>query len=129
MSSADSSGILRCHICFLDIQVSKAALGRALIIMDSIIKAMELQGGQVVSGDNNKTLVHMDGVDIRFGIEEEVDLLEDDIAFRDVPSGRLLLKIHEYRGYSTHRFQKNWRDTKRKKLEDRLNGFFKGLQN
>ena len=126
----------------LDIRVSRASLRRALRIMDSLIKGLIARGHEI---DLKKgvVLVRIEDESLGFGISEELmtqknepkDLnLDGAYQFRHshfeydrLPSGTLCLKINDEDYFWGAQFRKNWRDTKRKRLEDNLDTFILGL--
>jgi hypothetical protein len=126
----------------LDIRVSKNNLRRALRIMDTLIKGLLQRGFEVYQGDDSYE-VKIDGECLGFGISEEVITtktqpkdtnLEGYYQFGHsrfdrvrAPSGKLCLTIHDRSYFWSDSFRKNWRDTKRKQLEDSLDAFVIGL--
>lgn len=126
----------------LDIRVSKNSLRRALQIMEALIKGL-LERGFKVCQEKDPFEVMIDGERLGFGISEDVVSKKTQPRDMDldgyyqfghsrfdyvrVPSGKLCLTIHD-RSYSySDNFRKNWRDTKRKQLEDSLDAFVSGL--
>ena len=122
----------------LDIRVSKNSLRRALRIMDALIKGLLERGFEVYQMDDSfKVQIH--GESMGFGISEEVittkthpEATNLDGYYRfghsrfdrvRVPSGKLCLTIHDRSYFWNNNFRKNWRDTKRKELEDSLDAF------
>ncbi len=131
--------IIRPDKLTLDVATSKAALRRALLIMDALLKALEQRGYDVKSGP----CVTIMDAKLRFNITEQVeakrepaddDNLEGRYEFgfnrfkeKRCPSGRLTLSINEGGAYWLNGCRHSWRDTEKKKLEDRLNQFVAGL--
>ena len=126
----------------LDIRVSRESLRRALRILDALIKGLQERGFEVDQGDDSvKVQIH--GECLGFGISEEVITcktqpedtnLEGYYQFGHsrfdrvrVPSGKLCLTIHDRSYFWSDNFRKNWRDTKRRQLEDSLDAFVIGL--
>lgn len=126
----------------LDIKVSKKSLGRALRIVDSLIKALEERGHKVsISGES--TAVNISDISVRFGISEELISKRKEPKDHDldgsyqfghsrfyeerVPSGNLCLMINESSYYWRGTCQTKWRDLPSKKLEERLNNVVAGL--
>lgn len=133
-------GIVKCPNTFcLDINVSPDALVRALSLMNSIIKALETLGHDVITEKGTSAVIS--GTQIGFSMTEELrkkllEPLEHDLeghyAFgyglfseNRVPTGNLGLTIHSPSWTTNAR--KNWRDTETQKLEDLLTSFIKGL--
>lgn len=126
----------------LDIRVSKNNLRRALRIMDALIKGLLERGFEVYQGDDSFE-AKIDGERLGFGISEEIATTKTqpkdtnlDGYYRfghsrfdhvRVPSGKLCLTIHDRSYFLSDNFRKNWRDTKRKQLEDNLDAFVIGL--
>jgi len=125
----------------LDAQVSKKSLHRSLLIMDAILKALESRGYEVSQGPVATIL----GVEILFGISEQISTIKEEpespdleghyvfshsrFTQKQVPSGKLTLQIHEGGGYNdwSRGCRKTWRDGKKQRIEERLNGFVVGL--
>ena len=126
----------------LDIQVSKNSLRRALRIMNALIKGLAERGFEVYQVDDSFE-IQIDGERLGFGISEEVvskkiQPKDTDLdghyhfghsrfEYERVPSGRLCLTIHDRSRFYYDNSRKNWRDTKRKQLEDSLDAFVIGL--
>jgi len=126
----------------LDIRVSERSLRRALRIMDAIIKGLETRGYDVRLKEQLAE-VQIHGESLRFGLSEDLetqkreqddDNLEGYYHFRHsrfehvrVPTGNLCLTIHSSGYYGRQSPRKNWRDTKRKTLEESLDAFVLGL--
>jgi hypothetical protein len=123
----------------LDIRTSKAALRRALLIMDAVLKALELRGYKVASGP----VVQILDVRVRFGIIEALETqreqpkdhdLNGDYEFghsrfdtKRIPAGHLTLHITDGDAYWVSGCRKSWRDAEQRKVEDRLNEVVAGL--
>lgn len=123
----------------LNIKVSSKVFPRALRIMDALIKTLnDLQFDVYITKGN--TVVNIDDIELEFGIREELKTeqkrsdptLDGYYRFNHsryhqvkVPSGNLCLSVLDF--YTGDNLQKNWRDTKRKQLEDELEKFIKGL--
>lgn len=123
----------------LDINVSADALERALAITNSVMKALETLGHEIVITEEGTSAV-ISGTQIGFSMNEELRKkhlepqehnLEGDYTFghglfseNRVPTGNLGLTIHPP---SWTNARKNWRDTGTQKLEDSLTSFIKGL--
>lgn len=118
----------------LDISVSPDCLGRALLIMDTLIKALEARGFVVsvlhlyphYSYERIVTQVLVLGEAFQFNLQERVDRLEKPLTRSSIfgskheyrPSGRLILRIETY-----IEGRKNWSDGSRQRVEDCLNDF------
>jgi len=126
----------------LDIRVSKNSLRRALRIMDSLIKGLSERGFEIYQEKDSFQLM-IDGERLGFGISEDVVSQKTQPKDTDLdgyyhfghsrfdyvraPSGKLCLTIHDRSYFYSDNFRKNWRDTKRKQLEDSLDAFVIGL--
>ena len=126
----------------LDIRVSKSSLRRALRIMDALIKGL-LERRFEVYQEKDSFEVMIDGERLGFGISEEVVSKKTQPKDTDLdgyyqfghsrfdyvrfPSDKLCLTIHDRSYFYSDNFRKNWRDTKRKQLEDNLDAFVIGL--
>lgn len=123
----------------LDLDVSQAALHRALRIMDALLKALEKRGWRISRGshDDRKTYVTILDQRIPFGIREPLKKVENEPAkpvrlrtgevytpyqsrYRDEASGRLALVIRNSWGHGVHR---SWDERSGGPLEERLNQF------
>jgi hypothetical protein len=140
-AKTDPHGFITCESNrVLDVHVSKQSLRRALLIMDALLKGLEQRGYATNAGP----LVTILGAPLKFGISESMETVEepreddDDLDesysfhFNRVnvhhrPSGRLTLSIHDGGAYWTRGCRYTWRDTDKKKLEERLNQFVAGL--
>ena len=128
----------------LDIRVSKASVDRALRIMDALVKALETRRISVVLTGASKggTQVTVLGETLSLGISETVTRQEResskaarakakaesswDYARREydyTPTGLLSLHLE---GLEAH-LCRTWKDGKRRRLEEMLNGFLVGL--
>ncbi len=126
----------------LDIRVSPKRLRRALRIMDALIKAL-LKRGFEVQMNEKLVEVRIHGENLSFGLSEDLvtkKVQPDDSRFEGyyrfrhnrfdqvrVPAGRLCLTIHDSGYYGHQSLRRNWRDTKRKSIENSLDGFVTGL--
>ncbi len=130
----------------LDIDVSAAQFERALLIMDTILKAIEQRGwsATIVKEDyRSKSCVELLGQRVPFGIRERIKKVENEPAksvrgydgkpytphqsrYRDEPSGRLSLVIRaRWKGMTA--IEKSWDDTSTGHIEDQLNAFLTGI--
>lgn len=123
----------------LDIRVSKSSLRRSLLIMDALLKALE-QRGFVLGPGPNVTILD---VRVGFGMTEQLETQREQPQEHDldgpytfghsrfytkrVPTGRLVLRIHDADAYWAHGCRQSWRDGKKQRLEDRLNSVVSGL--
>lgn len=136
----NSDGILDARgLGLLDISVSKQQLRRSLRIASAILKTCESIGYQVEAGP----IVSIDGQDVGFGITETVETVKeqkDDVDLegryefhfnryqkKRRPTGRLTLFIADADRYWASGCRKNWRDTKRQKIENCLEKFIRGM--
>lgn len=143
MSQLNDIGILEpTDKMHLNIRVSRKSLRRALRIMDALLKGL-LRRGFKVYQEECSVQVQIHGECLTFGISEEIITLKTQSKDTNldgyyefghsrfdqerVPSGKLCLTIHDHNYYWGNNFRKNWRDTKRKQLEDSLDAFVIGL--
>lgn len=126
----------------LDIRVSKKALRRALRIMDGLIKGL-IDRGFDVSLEDGRANVRVNSEVLGIGISEEIRSIKKESVDTDLhgyyhfrhsrfdysrePSGRLCLTIHDKDHYWGDQLRKNWRDNKRRQVEDMLDAFVIGL--
>lgn len=131
----------------LDINVGTDSLGRALRIMDALIKTLEIRNYTVSiikknEKDEYASSVSLLGETFEICIEEILDRTERELTptqkrekqkdpwlhsypiYDYSPSGRLSLKIKELEGSGV---RKIWSDGKKRKVEDSLNAFIVGL--
>ena len=122
----------------LHIRVSKASLRRALLIMDTLLKALDKRGHEVTSGPSVEIL----DVKLGFSITEQLETKKKQPEDHDlngrysfghsrydvvrVPSGRLELHI-DADSYWGDGCRRTWRDTKKQTIENRLNQFVAGM--
>lgn len=120
----------------LNMRVSRTSFDRGLLIMADVIEVCEANSMPVTVDDHGTTARFL-GERVRFRLTERMDQFElppgargkydygPTYAGKPVdysPSGYLSLEIDEYTD-----LQRNWRDTKRQKLEDALPEFVAGL--
>jgi hypothetical protein len=125
----------------LDIQVSKKSLRRALLIMDTLIKALEERGCQVLLSGGETEVRILDtilGISISEQLVREKQEPKDpdfdgDYPFghsryeeKSSPSGYLCLAI-KAGFYLDGYVRQSWSDGKKQRIEDNLNGFIKSL--
>lgn len=127
----------------LDIHVSPESLERSILIMSSLINALEVRGLKLFKSPDSKVTSSIKVFDevLDIGIEEGIKCIEKKLSasqekrrkehpwmytpeYDYVPTGVLTLKIKNERLYNT---RKNWSDGKIHKLEDLLNSFIVGL--
>ena len=122
----------------LNIRVSPKSLARALRIMDTLFKALEVRGHQVgIQDGHERTLgVRINGEPIHFGLEEKFQRLDHPSQknprlewwqrqrYQYTPTGSLTLKIV---AWGVDGIQKSWSDGKTAKIETCLNDFVVGL--
>lgn len=116
----------------LNVRVSKHALPRALLIMDALIKALEARGCKVEA--DGATVCHVGETEVAFYLWEKVNRSEREPTEREkekpwlfnrwqfTPTGELVFTLDEH-----FADRKNWRDGKRKQLEDQLNDIVGGM--
>lgn len=123
----------------LALHVSKSSLRRALRIMDAVLKGLEEREYRVAPGP---TVTILDAT-VKFSIEESLEAEReeaDDLELEGryvfghsrfnkkwIPSGRLVLRIHDADRYWAQGCRKSWRDGEKTKLEGVLNKFVGGL--
>lgn len=125
---------------YLDVQVSRASLQRALLIIDALVKAFEKREWKVsmwtqAASDDRKRYVTVIGQRVPFGIREKIKKVaypqgwKQTTAYerqrrQDVPSGKLALVLRSHWGNSV---EQSWSDTDNLKVEDCLNDFVVGV--
>jgi hypothetical protein len=119
-AAANESGLLRATTAsVLGLEVTREQLERALLIYDSIIKALESQGHSValteISGKPPRTITEAKV----FGEGLEVKLYD--------MGGRLRFSVENYIAWGTDWLQRNWTDRSNSLLERNLNGIMRGL--
>ena len=130
----DDSEIIYNRRDCLDISVSQGSLGRALRIMNALLKALEARGFKVLL--TNVTSVSVLGETIEFGLREFIKRTERAPVSDEkkryswlyekydyTPSGKLILSIKSYIGTG---LRKNWSDGQKRRVEDSLNDFVVG---
>jgi len=117
----------------LDIGVSKKTLHRALRIMDALVKALEARGCEITF-DKGRAACQVDEERVHFYLWETVKRSEREPTEKDkaqpwrfdksefTPTGELTLTLDE-----SCAERKNWRDRKKKQLEDQLNDIVVGI--
>jgi hypothetical protein len=128
----------------LDIRVSRPWIDRALIITDSLLKALQARGFTVSVGvgENASTCVDVLGQPLDFWLEEQLDCSRIPLSkkqeeekkehpwmysrpeYRYDPNGRLALRIGQPNRSGGRR---TWADGAKQKLENCLNKFIGGL--
>ena len=132
----------------LNIEVTEGSLDRALLIMDTLIKAMAGRSGEIrIDADKKETLLHLEGCDLPVTLTEHVgrtrhettpaerkaqerywnrSRLDINAPFPHVPqydyhpSGQLTLTVGRWPA-------RTWRDTARTRLEQRLSEIVLGV--
>lgn len=134
----DYGAIWSGNIRQFNIRVSPTSLGRALRIMNTLLKALESRGYPVgIQDDYHKTLgVRINGESITFGLEERFQRMDHPDQknlklqwwqrqrYRYAPTGTLSLKITEVWADG---LRKTWIDGKTEKIESCLNECIVGL--
>jgi hypothetical protein len=154
-SKAADDGIVRCYDrpC-LAIEVAPKSIDRAMRIMDALIKALAASGRSVEVREPKMMSIWLPGVSLRqttmpitlvmvegelvpVAIEELTESVpknsnaagwEPPTSERR-PTGRLRLRVRD--DFDAYRFrldvQRNWTDTEKRRAEDSLNAFVRGL--
>jgi hypothetical protein len=116
----------------LDVRVSAGTLDRALRIMDALLKALEQRGLEpAIIGEkySERSVVRIGGHAVGFDMfespckGEKLDDYTKKLESAMVPSGRLVLRVLDEDG----RPRWEWRDMKRRQVEDGLNAFVVAL--
>jgi hypothetical protein len=145
-STSDETGILRTRTSgCLNVRVSRQSVGRAMRLMDALIKALEARGStvNVVERDRRhqtcvKILDETIEIELREGLNrrekqfttaelrerEKSSWLRDRKEYEFSPSGNFVFTILEYCGEGV---RKVWSDGKRQRLENCLNSIIAGL--
>jgi hypothetical protein len=142
-STPDKYTIIRayCNSC-LDIRVSKNSVKRACRIANALIKTLEKHGFEILIKDR-ETKIIVPGIDdeVRIYFKEKVKQVDHKMTAKELadekrrgwcyapkydyePTGILGLFIDEYSGRG---LKKQWRDTKKNKIEHRLVDFLIGI--
>lgn len=128
----------------LDITVGRDQLERAMLIADTLLKALCERNIDVLEHSKKKVLarIDLDGGSVRISLREELDRHERPLTAREcrdaeewpwmsrqpkydyAPSGRLALHIDGGNGQQIRRV---WRDTERHRVEGYLNSFIAGM--
>jgi hypothetical protein len=125
----------------LDLTVVPASVDRAMLILDALIKGLELRSFRVVTppGDAAGSWVELHGESVRHRLDERVDriarpldeskmdrvswILGPRVEYVNLPGGELSLHIIHLGRTIFHA----WRDDAKKRLEEWLNSFVVGL--
>lgn len=128
----------------LSIEVSRKQLRRALLIMDTLIKALMGRRYDVTFGPQGNAPVGavIMAEHVSFGLEEIVDVTEKEPTAQQLedkrkygrywpqmihaPSGRLCFEIRDSK-YHYDGLRRRWRDTQTRCIEDCLNDIMRGL--
>jgi len=138
----DEKGILLSrNKIHLNIHVTHENLDRACLIMDTLVKAIELRGHKVKTEGERplKTVVEIDGKKITISLDEKVRRIDHKTTpeetqkykqhywmiprYDHIPTGILSLRIHDWAAP-----RKLWSDGKRQRLEGGLGSFIQGLE-
>lgn len=124
----------------LDIRVSSGTLDRALNLMAQVIAVLERQACNVIISEEGYTMAMINGVQIRFAIEEPVQKVViskpripnptdrwdyDEVVTRE-PGGKLALSILAYT-WGKYEQRTRWRDAKVQRLENMVAEFVAAL--
>jgi hypothetical protein len=145
-STPDEAGILRIRASgCLNVRVGRQSVGRALRLMDALIKALEARGSTVSVVERDRTrqtcvqiLDETIEVELREGLNrrerqftaaelrerEKYSWLRDRKEYEFYPSGKFVFTILSYCGEGV---RKVWSDGKRQRLENCLNSIIAGL--
>jgi hypothetical protein len=143
----DETGILRSRTSgCLNVRVGRQSVGRAMRIMDALIKALEARGSTVSVVERDRThqtcvriLDETIEIELREGLNrkekqftaaelrerERFSWLRDRKEYQFYPSGNFVFTILEYCGQGV---RKVWSDGKRQRLENCLNSIIAGLR-
>jgi hypothetical protein len=124
----------------LDVRVSRAAMNRALRILDALLKALEARSHSVEISrqDSKSTVFVIHGQRVKVSLVEKTNRKENELSETEkrnsylatqsrwiyIPSGKLSFIIDEYVGGGS---RKTWSDTIHKPLEDQLNEIMIGM--
>jgi hypothetical protein len=140
-SRKDDSGILVPHEKGgLDICVSSGTLDRALNVVEQVIVVLERQACEVIVSEEGHTMAVINGIKVRFDIEEPVhkvviskprvpnptDRWDYDQIVKREPGGKLVLSIHAYT-WGKYEQRKRWSDAKVQRLENMVAEIVAGL--
>lgn len=121
---------------YLDVNVTRSSLDRALRIMDALIKGLEKRGFPVeaaLDGKNSKTKGRVGEEVLAIRLHERTQRVERKAKTSEPwlyprydfrPTGDLTLRLDSYLGEG---LQQSWSDGKQQRLEQRLNDFVVGL--
>lgn len=129
----------------LDIDVSEALFDRAILIFDTLLKAVDQRGWKTVilkEDYRSRSCVEVLGQRVPIGIRERIKKVKNEPAkpvrtaygeytpyqtrYRDEPSGLLCLVIRSrWRGMTA--IEKSWDDSASRRIEDQLNAFLVGI--
>jgi hypothetical protein len=137
----NDNGILAPPTACLDVWVSRGQLARALRIADALLKHFQVRGWRVAIEEGG-TFVDVDDAAIRFSVEEVLEKhevsekpeLEGGYAFHynrqrieHRPSGALSITIHERGKLWGHGGRRNWNESEKFVLEERLHDVVIGM--
>ena len=140
-AEADEVGFLELPPGHLNLFVSRAQSARVLRLADALIKAFDRRGWETGIHEE-QTLVDVNGVQLSLQIEEGTKTEQREVKpdfsssyeFHHnrtesvrMPSGLLTISICEEPRRWRMACQRNWRDTKRQVLEDKLNDVIVGM--
>ncbi|MCA9670670.1 MAG: hypothetical protein KC503_33970 [Myxococcales bacterium] len=136
----DDVGTIEPPPACLALAVSREQLPRALRLADALVRAFDARGWPCTVTDDT-TVVDVKGVAVGLRIEEAIDSerrpVKPDVnafafhfnrheTFR-TPSGRLLVAIEEQGRRLRRDMHRRWKDTKTRRMEDRLNNVIIGM--
>ena len=145
-NAPDRNGVIRPRAAqCLDVSVGRNNIGRAMRLMDALLKTLEKQGCRTSVAEKDRkylTCVHIFGQTIEIQIRELLDRrekqftaaekkereksswLRDRIEYEYFPSGRLALNVLNYLDDGCRRL---WSDGKKQRLENCLGSVIDGL--
>lgn len=126
----------------LKVSVSPGCIGRAISILDTLIKAFEARGFRMKDRDGEPAVLVPELPDdpVTFRLEERVrrvqrapigskrdrpsSYFEPRVQYDFFPTGELCLALTSASAFNV---RKSWRDGKRRRVEDQLNDFVQGV--
>ncbi|QDU09614.1 hypothetical protein [Gimesia aquarii] len=123
----------------LNISVTRNSLHRAFLVMDALIKALEVRDLIISEGPS----VSIFGESVAFGIKERIKVTKElpeehdltgayqfaynNYVTHEIATGELTVYIDEPNSYRISGYRKQWRDAKKQRIEDCLNKVVSGL--
>lgn len=124
------------HDARLNLRISRQNFGRALLIMDALIKALEKAGCKIIveKDDRRSTEVQIDEIKLKISLREDFKRFEREVSEKEKeslygydkyyykPGGNFTFTAEGDYGIS-----RNWRDGKSSRVEDQLNDIVLGM--